>query len=511
MKKKITAIVLVVVVLAMLFTGLTMAYFTDTDSAENVMVMGNVKIEQHEQQRDETGKLEDFEQNKPLLPVVENPDWDNDGDGKDAYTENGYNIKYFDDAQTNVIDKIVTVENTGSSDAYIRTIIAIEKANKGESGDEDWVHINHTAALGSAENEKLKGDYIGVAEIGGQYYDLLVYTYKTVIKPNEITMPSLMQVYLDAQATQEYAAGFGPTFEILVLSQAVQADGFAGLGVAAEYSKDGADDAKYALDKAFGKITTTDHPWVKGVTVSTNEELKTALAANEENIVVYLAADVTYDVAAWAANGMGGASTETITINGNGHTLNFYQTNSDWNNVVTQDAMLILNNVNLTNSGHNDGPWNRHDINFACEVEMNNVSSDKALAFKRGAALTDVTIDDANTSDTYAIWIQPNGQIVTLDGCTIDMVDCTDGRGIKIDEQYVTTPAKVTLVVKNTKFATEEKSAILVKSAAGADITLEDVDISSVAADTTNAVWVDSDAAASYDLVTVTGGSKVQE
>lgn len=507
MKKKITAIVLVVVVLAMLFTGLTMAYFTDTDSAENVMVMGNVKIEQHEQQRDETGALEDFEQNKPLLPVVENPNWD----ASDVYTaENGYTVKYFDKAQTNVVDKIVTVENIGSSNAYIRTIIAVEKANKGESGDEDWVHISHTVDFGSDKNAYIVADYIGVAAIGGQYYDLIVYTYKTVIKPGETTIPSLMQVYLDAQATQEYAAGFGPTFEILTFSQAVQADGFAGLGVAANYSADGADDAKYALDKAFGKITTTDHPWVKGVTVSTDEELKTALTANEENIVVYLAADVTYDVAAWAVNSMGGTSTETITINGNGHTLNFYQTDSDWNNVVTQGAALILNNVKLTSSGHNDGPWNRHDINFACEVEMNNVSSDKALAFKSGAVLTDVTIDDANTSDTYAIWIQSNGQTVALNGCTIDMVDCTDGRGIKIDEQYVT-PAKVTLVVKNTKFVTEEKSAILVKSTAGADITLENVDISGVAADSINAVWVDADAAAYYDLVTVTGGSKVQE
>ena len=245
--------------------------------------------------------------------------------------------------------------------------------------------------------------------------------------------------------------------------------------------------------------------------VSGDEALNDALKSNEDNIFVSLSDDVTYDVAAWAANGMGGANTKTIVINGNGNTITFNQTNSDWNNVVTNGAKLVINNANITNAGHNDGPWNRHDINFACDVELNNVVSDKALAFKAGATLNNVTIDDANTSDTYAIWIQPKGQTVTLNGCVIDMNDCTDGRGIKIDEQYVSNPAKVSLNVSDTTFKTEEKAAILVKSAAGANIVLSNVDISGVAADTTNAVWVDSASVTYYDLVTVTGGTKIQE
>ena len=50
-------------------------------------------------------------------------------------------------------------------------------------------------------------------------------------------------------------------------------------------------------------------------------------------------------------------------------TLTFNQTNSDWNNIATKNgAKLILKNLNVTNSGRNDGPWNRHDLNFACEV-----------------------------------------------------------------------------------------------------------------------------------------------
>lgn len=246
-------------------------------------------------------------------------------------------------------------------------------------------------------------------------------------------------------------------------------------------------------------------------TVTPKDELEEELTSNKEKIEVTLDNDMMYDVAAWSTDAMGGAVTKEVHIYGNGNTLTFYQTNSDWNNVVTNGATLYLHDVNITNAGENDGPWNRHDINFACDVVMENVTSDKALAFKAGAKLTNVTISDANTSDTYAIWIQPNGQTVTIKGCTIDMLACTDGRGIKIDEQYVSNPAKVTLKVSDTVFKTEEKSAILVKSKTGADIILNNIDISGVTSDSTNAVWVDSDSFAYFDFVNVTGGTKVQE
>lgn len=245
-----------------------------------------------------------------------------------------------------------------------------------------------------------------------------------------------------------------------------------------------------------------------------NESFKNALSENVTDIIVDLAGDVTYDVAAWANDAMGGNITETITINGNGYTLTYNQTNSDWNNIVTVNgAKLILNNLHITNSGYNNGPWNRHDLNFACDVEMNNVTSDKAFAFKADATLKNVTINDPNTSDTYAIWIQPRGQTVLLDGCTIDMIDCTDGRGIKIDNQYLSSAdeAKVTLNVKDTIFKTEEKSAILVKSTAGAVINLDGVNILDVAADPINAVWVDEASKSYADLVEVTGGNKIVE
>ena len=252
--------------------------------------------------------------------------------------------------------------------------------------------------------------------------------------------------------------------------------------------------------------------------VSSQAEFEDALAkaATQDHIqhlVINLNADVTLDVDAWQTLAIGNKNTKDITINGSKsraaeyYTLTFNHKNSDWNNIVTNGAKLILESLNITNSGYGatDAPWNRHDLVFACDVEMNNVVSLNAIALKANAKIENTTINDDHTGSSYAIWIQPNGQIVTIDNCTIDSTGAGDGRGIKIDEQYVDAPKKVVLNVSNTKFVTESKAAIVVKSKAGAEVNASNLDIAGVAADTVYAVWVDEKAAAYYNLVEVTG------
>jgi len=233
------------------------------------------------------------------------------------------------------------------------------------------------------------------------------------------------------------------------------------------------------------------------------EAIDAAEAANDKDIVIDLLADATLDITAWETLAIGGDA-ETVTINGNGKTLTFNKKNSDWNNISTIDAKLILNDMTLADSGCNDGPWNRYDHNFECVVELNNIVSTKPLAFKNDAVLNNVKINA--DSDVYAIWVQPNGQDISIDGLEVNA-----GRGIKIDEQYVSNPGKVDLSVENATFTTTKKSAILVKSSGGADITVENIDISGVAADSVNAVWTDEDAAATNGPITVTGATQTIE
>ena len=80
MKKKITAIVLVVIVLAMLFTGMTLAYFTDEDDATNVFTYGDVSIDVKEKGKD--GQPVDEIEYKDVFPggrYVKTPYIVNDG------------------------------------------------------------------------------------------------------------------------------------------------------------------------------------------------------------------------------------------------------------------------------------------------------------------------------------------------------------------------------------------------------------------------------------------------
>ena len=133
-----------------------------------------------------------------------------------------------------------------------------------------------------------------------------------------------------------------------------------------------------------------------------------------------------------------------------------------------------------------------------------------AIALLNDASLKNVNISDSG--NVYALWIEASGRTVTIDGGTFTAGDgTTTGRGIKIADEYVSDPALVKLNVSNATFMTGQKAAILVTSTAGAEIALENVDISGVAADTVNAVWIDEDRADYYALVTVTGGTKIIE
>ena len=243
------------------------------------------------------------------------------------------------------------------------------------------------------------------------------------------------------------------------------------------------------------------------------ETFQAALKAiGSGDVVINLLKDVTMDITAWQTLAIGAKNTTSITIDGengdNDFTLTFNKLNSDWNHIATSNdnaTKLILKNLKLADSGKNNGPWNRYDHNFACNVELTNVVSNKALAFKAGATLNNVTINE--TGDNYAIWIQPNGQDVNINGLTV----VSAGRGIKIDNQYVDNAQLVNLSVTKAKFETVKKAAIVVKSPAGANIVAENVDITKVAADSRNLVWVDEDGATDFGMVTLTGGTVAQE
>ena len=113
MKKTLTAIFLCVALVAIAIVGASLAYFTDTDEKTNTFTAGGVAIDLIEQERGENG-LQNFTQNKVLMPIVGSAQGEKD--------------EYGQPVAANYVDKMVTIENTGKSDAYVRAYFAIPSA-----------------------------------------------------------------------------------------------------------------------------------------------------------------------------------------------------------------------------------------------------------------------------------------------------------------------------------------------------------------------------------------------
>lgn len=318
-KSTLLTIVALVLALAMGVSG-TMAYLSDTDDDVNVMTLGNVDIEQielervpqegHEATNDawvstgETDKyghtpdeMQDFNQSKPLYPAVfadGQIKWDDRTDGHEQSWQNVVSeagnpapgaSKLFDDSVKNAVDKFVFVENTGKSDAYVRTVIAFEQGSLTSEGFDKVIATNGDAMHWNWET--VATDVV----IDGNEYVIAVATYMGptteptgILAPGAVTYPSLLQVYMLPEATNEDCIAIdgneNGTYDILVVSQAVQTAGFA--------------NAEAALNAAFGEVSATSHPWMAETEngaqppyidspvfpgmVTNNEELATAIA-----------------------------------------------------------------------------------------------------------------------------------------------------------------------------------------------------------------------------------------
>ena len=252
------------------------------------------------------------------------------------------------------------------------------------------------------------------------------------------------------------------------------------------------------------------------VVVRAAGELAAALTSDKEIISVVLANDIDVPMGSLGTQTpgsgeykLGGANTKDIIIDLGGNKLNISTTYMSAIGAKNDDATITIKNGTMSSSGNKASTWNINDLIFAnCNYVIENVTFNKEVALEntgKNATFKNVTIN--GTGDYYALWISARGQDVEIDGLTINTV----GRGIKIDEQYVSAPEKVTLSISNATFNTNKKAAIIVKSAAGADIALSDVNIAGVAADPFNAVWVDEDASSYAGLVTVNGGTKIVE
>lgn len=468
MKKFLALLLTTAMVTAITVSGGTIAYLQSEASDVNVMTTGNVSIEQHEYERVVDNnewveaseykatfggdtytpdKMKEFTQNKPAYPAVyQDGDvkWDDRNGSQNSSGEGSHQQSWlqvgapgsnqlFDDSVKNVIDKFVFVENTGISDAYYRTLIAVESPEENTAK----IHYNFNsnsrfdAISGSGSEKSYFVDYITV---DGIRYELYNMTYNQVLTPDEVSRPSLLQMFLDPTATNEDCAAFGDTWEVLVLSQAVQSAGFA--------------DAATALNTAFGDVEENAANWFKNlsdpdettddynVVEVTAADLAT-LDFTQDNARFVLSGEFTDDIFINVSEGLnqvydaGGASFAegtTVTINAPGvaHAYSSLKAERSGNVTVTGFTVGTLNvlaynnekvtiSENTTNSmsiiGGNfeliiDG--NTIDGNFGTYTDGENQSNDYGISMR----ITDYELSMTNNTitDTYSHAIGINGR-----------------------------------------------------------------------------------------------------
>lgn len=271
MKKKLL-FGLSLVAVAAATVGVTYAVLQDeTPIAVNVMTVGNVSIEQLEYQRkDKSVHVTSYAHEGDLIPFAEEEqvvvpsvakNWvasDYSAEQTDLYCWGDYVTKaenvgcngLWNPAKVeNVIDKIVMVKNTGTTDAYFRTLVAVELPEGmtiGEipQGDEIMMNVN---------NGWYSYEEIGYINYEGSRYLLMVFTYDKnndgILAAGETARPSLLQFLFHNRLTNEDLEEFGTDgFKVLVATQAVQATN---LMTPTE-----------ALDDSFGDISLDNHPFM---------------------------------------------------------------------------------------------------------------------------------------------------------------------------------------------------------------------------------------------------------
>lgn len=290
MKKKALMGASYVLVAAMAVGG-TVAFLTDRDNATNTFTMGNVDIELNE----------DFEQGAELLPGVK-------------------------------IDKKVTIENTGKSDAYVWYTYAVPTALKeltdGDNQVKAILHCNlpgrfwngyHTLDKYTNGNDPVDVsdtwivDNVNYSEqvINGVEYNVYTVKYTGAIVPGEVTNIGLETVYLDANVDihpngdlyyvkngnaepVDWNINENGAPKIYVNAYGIQAEGFENVDEAyAAYMNQWNAEGETGMNGIYEDVTVTDVASVeelqnelnKGGTVMMNEDAELTTFLNMDKAV----------------------------------------------------------------------------------------------------------------------------------------------------------------------------------------------------------------------------------
>lgn len=228
-----------------------------------------------EEQRDDSGEaLEEFEDNKVLMPIVGSAQGEKENIG-------GYNLP----TAANWVDKIVTVDNEGTQDAYVRVLFAFPtKMDDTQSAAEMMLHWNYDGA--ETAGTWTREDCGVQVTLGGETYNVYNYTYEPILTMKgtagaTTASPAITGLYIDSRVNATVDANGSITYtmvngrdetvsatyakdtapKLYVLTQGVQASGF--------------ENADAALTAGFGSVDTTNaQTWFNAVTTGDRADIK---------------------------------------------------------------------------------------------------------------------------------------------------------------------------------------------------------------------------------------------
>lgn len=255
-KKKITTIVLLLAFLAIAVTGGTLAYFTDTKDATNVMTVGNVKVELYESKYHRGAGVGSYlHMTGQPVPLTDNAIIADAADYETGYLATTKLMPF--DLRNNqtmfeecTVAKNAYVKNTGTNDCFVRVSYTVPE-NIAPYLDIYYVNTyfikpDNTIATADArtlDNTDNKEYVITDVNISGTNFTLQGTTHDTTAKtytaefiyaerltPGEMTLYSpVSKVTMIPGATSEQIEALSLTdghFNIEVKVEAIQADGF---------------------------------------------------------------------------------------------------------------------------------------------------------------------------------------------------------------------------------------------------------------------------------------------
>lgn len=162
MKRKIFTLCMVVALIAVAAVGSTLAYFQDTDSADNVLVAGNVDIELHE----DNALAED------------NADYAIDDDYRTWLLKQKFHPGV-------TVEKDGWVENVGSNEAYVRMFVAYPTKSI------ELMTVNFNADIST---EWTEGTSYSFTDADGVEYTVQVFVLNDPLDPEAKTVDTITSV-----------------------------------------------------------------------------------------------------------------------------------------------------------------------------------------------------------------------------------------------------------------------------------------------------------------------------